>query len=808
MSGLKKALLLVLLGSFAVRGFRLGTQSLWFDEGYSLHLAGLDWLSLVRVTATDIHPPLYYALLKVWVWLVGNTEFALRYLSLLFGVLMVPANYALASRLFGRRIAGVAAVLAAFSPLYVYYSQELRMYTLLGLSSLLALYFFTKALATQQKKYWVAYVLFMTAALYSHLYAALVFVVLCLALIGFSLPNRRGERRAQRAPAPTIKTPLAGPRSGLLSQVAVVLLFLPWAPTALDKVANYSSPAGGSGVGWILEQVAIVFSLGHSVLGITTFPGHPSYEADRSLALLLSLPLLALVVLGAIAMLAGGRRAVATVFASSRALRRRALFAVVLLALPVCLIALLSLGKRDFNARYLFPIVPAYYLLAAIGLVVLLSRGRLRILAGVASLVLIGIWGYSLHNYYFSEKYSRDDHRSAVEYIRRNALPGDLVVLDANFDSVYRYYARDELPWVRFPEFFPPDNKATEAALARTVPDFQRVWLVMWGDYYVDPDRVVQRWLDSHSFRLDGRSFHGPITVYGYLASSPVLEGMPQPQNRVTADFAGQLSLVGYDRQIEEAPANRRIHLTLYWQAEQTMAVNYSIFAHVLNAAGQMVGLGDSQPVNGYLPTTVWQPGQIVRSGLDVWLRPGTPPGDYRVAVGVYDQGTMRRLDTAKGNSVDLGSVRLSERTLSARTLDFGKKVIIPYGDAIQLVGYTIGQPAGDSLHLTLFWRAQRRPDRRYTVFNHLVDASGKIAGQKDGEPAGGAYWTDRWTPGEVVRDEYDIPLSDSLSGEYRLLTGLYAPDTGVRLPIKSWWPFGKRDTAYELGKVSITGRR
>jgi len=75
---------------------------------------------------------------------------------------------------------------------------------------------------------------------------------------------------------------------------------------------------------------------------------------------------------------------------------------------------------------------------------------------------------------------------------------------------------------------------------------------------------------------------------------------------------------------------------------------------------------------------------------------------------------------------------------------------------------------------------------------------------QQDGEPGGGFYPTDRWEPGEVVRDEYIIRVPAGLDGRYRLLTGLYLPTTGERLPIEDWWPFGERRSAYELGEVDI----
>jgi len=868
------ALAAAALAGFAVRVFMLGSQSLWYDEGYSLDLARRDILSLTRATAADIHPPLYYYLLKAWVRLAGTSEFSLRYLSVLFGLLLVPASFALASRLFGRRVALVAAALAALSPLYVHYSQEVRMYTLMGLATLLAACFALRALATDRWLDWGVYVGCTVVALYSHLYSALAFGSLNVA---FAAAAVAGAGRA----GPTGELARLRLRSWALAQAAAVVLFAPWLGVAAEKYLTYTSPGFGSGLDWIVSQTAFVFSLGHSVFGITTFPGMPWYQDELHKALLLSAPFVAAAALGAVVGMTaltpdpspaerergaeGGVRVGSSLFLWERVgTRARTLFVLVYLLVPVLLIVLLSVGRRDFNARYLFAASPAYYILIALGLVwlggptptILTSRvgkggadaaaltpgpspaerergaeagvrvsppsgvgrrcpagakgaGRLGLLSpllfALLALAFAGAWSYSLHNYYFVEKYSRDDHRSAVAYVRQHALPGDLVLLDFTFESVYRYYAGDRLPWLRLPETIPPDNQRTLATLARVTPQHPHVWLIMWGDYALDPDRIVQHWLEKNATVIDGQVFHGPVVVYGYLTAPPVLKADPRPSVPLRAEFGDQLSLLGYDAQTLEDESDRRVHLALYWQARRKMSVDYSVFAHLLNPAGQMVGLGDSQPVNGRLPTTTWEPGQIVRSELDVRVYPAAPPGDYRLVVGVYDQAPPARLPTGSGDSVELAPVHLARRTTATKGLDYQQADAVEYGDAVELVGHRLAQPAPDELRVTLFWRARQKPPCRYAVFNHLVDSSGRIVAQRDGEPGGGLYPTDRWEAGEVVRDEYSIHLPAGLAGRYRLLTGLYAPDTGERLAIRDWWPFRERQTAHQLGEVSVT---
>src|SRR5512141_88962 len=109
-------LVFILLGAFALRLFRLGANSLWYDETVSLFLARQDLVSLTRHTAGDIHPPLYYYLLHFWGALAGWSEFSAAFLSLLFGMVLLALTFRVAREWFGEEVALIAAVLVAISP--------------------------------------------------------------------------------------------------------------------------------------------------------------------------------------------------------------------------------------------------------------------------------------------------------------------------------------------------------------------------------------------------------------------------------------------------------------------------------------------------------------------------------------------------------------------------------------------------------------------------------------------------------------------------------------------------------------------
>jgi predicted membrane-bound mannosyltransferase len=130
--------------ALALRVYHLSFQSLWWDEGISLYLAerSLAELTVNKDFSLDLHPPLFHVFLGVWVRLFGADVFSARLFPVFLGVLNVPLLYALGRRLAGHGVGVAAAWLVVISAVHVYYSQELRMYTLLPLLATLSLWFF------------------------------------------------------------------------------------------------------------------------------------------------------------------------------------------------------------------------------------------------------------------------------------------------------------------------------------------------------------------------------------------------------------------------------------------------------------------------------------------------------------------------------------------------------------------------------------------------------------------------------------------------------------------------------------------
>jgi hypothetical protein len=109
--------------------------------------------------------------------------------------------------------------------------------------------------------------------------------------------------------------------------------------------------------------------------------------------------------------------------------------------------------------------------------------------------------------------------------------------------------------------------------------------------------------------------------------------------------------------------------------------------------------------------------------------------------------------------------------------------------DQVRLLGYDLS-PApykrGETLHLTLYWQAMIKMAQSYTVFVHLLNEGGLMGGQWDSVPGGGLLPTTSWLEGEVIADEYEVPIkAGAPPGEYTIEIGMYEASTGERLQVR-----------------------
>ncbi len=806
-------LTLIVLLAFAVRAYRLDAQSIWYDEGNSIALAQRDIATIIRSAASDIHPPLYYIVLHIWVQLLGVSVAAVRLLSVILGTLTVIVTYLIGRRLMGERTGLLAAFLAALSPFLVYYSQEARMYMLATLLGALSVYFLllvdtplmhltapnparrwlrqdgapppaTGPATWPQRWLWLAYIAVTAAALYSHYFAAAVALAQGLAIIvAFVLelltaknPRAHAQEEARRL------WPFVA------AQICIAFLYLPWLPVMAGQFSNWPAISEFYNLPVLVARLFPIFSLGLSIqTGAVLLP---------------------LLVFGAFVLLGMLAPPLADAPMAQKPGRLRALaaklvrgqgsdgyiIAVLWLATPILVMFLLSLRRPLYNPKFLLVAAPAFCLLLANGLRRLsllrsaLHRQEIRwdiigTLLALIGLVIVVVSSWrSLQSYYFDARYARDNYRAVAQTIASGARPGDAILLDAPGQTdVFGYYDKGSLPTYLLPRQRPLDEQSTLQELAAIAAGHERIWVVYYGDQQADPRRVIASWLEAKTYKASDRWF-GNVRLVLY-ALPTAQSGQVQPLN---VRFGPSIELLGYRLDAPLVAAGDIAPLTLFWQSATTPAERYTVFAHVINAHAVLWGQRDSEPGGGLRPTTTWQPGETIQDNYGLPTLPGTPPGEYQIEIGLYRPASGERLlaDRAGkplGDHILLGPLTITRPATppAEAALAMEHPSTARFG-ALRLLGYNLGKlgqdggatefAAGDVLHLTLFWQTPAQALADLTIVVQALDSRGKVVLQRESAPVDGDYPTSGWAAAEIVRDQHRLALGGLAAGTYRLV--------------------------------------
>jgi 4-amino-4-deoxy-L-arabinose transferase-like glycosyltransferase len=168
-------LLTSLVGGIFLRFWYLGSKSLWLDEAHAAAMARLSF-SDFWAGVDPYHPPLHFMLLGALLP-PGRSEFWLRFPSAIAGCLAIPFAYLLGRHLFDREVGSTTALLTAFSPLLIWYSQEGRSYSLVTLLLLVAILGAIGLTQQFRLSLWLLFVVAGVIAFYLH-YGALVLMPL------------------------------------------------------------------------------------------------------------------------------------------------------------------------------------------------------------------------------------------------------------------------------------------------------------------------------------------------------------------------------------------------------------------------------------------------------------------------------------------------------------------------------------------------------------------------------------------------------------------------------------------------------
>ncbi len=636
-------LLFILLLAFALRVYHLDVQSLWYDEGVTARLAQMSAGELIRWTADDIQPPLYYLILEGWLRLFdpwsGNIAYLMRFISASFGVWLVALLAILARRLWDACAARLVALIVAISPLMVYYSQEARMYAMLVFLVSLAAYWVvsllensssrhsppsgqaTKTLERKRLSYLALYAVTGLAAMYTHYFAA--FALLALSLYWGHVWIRENQR-------------LRALGGFLLANAFIAVGYAPWLPAMVRRFqvdASYWS-------GQLKIGEACLDALNNFTVGAT--------EVFFEQAALAWLPWFGLASLfWLLGLMRWNRR------------RKQRPVALILhwLLLPPVLILFLAYRNPKFNPRYLLISWPAWALFMGGGIAALWQSTSwprshpkglhwiARALALLTLLLVLSASAIGLTNWYTNPNFAKDAWRDAIAYMFQHRQPDEAALLVSGhaypiFDV---YLPPDAAPPWRVPRFRLPEIDILDVtqvlgweesarALNQDLANFGGVWLFLWQDHIVDPAHVV-------TIQLERYAQEEPVPTFPFLGLRhfrlPANFHIPEeaPITLPGRAFADTLELVGIE------PAEEGVWL--YWRALRADMPDLNALVE-LTRGGQSISRVDQRPVGYDFPTTHWNLGDT----YPVWLAAPGGAHDADLRIRVYEPKTGQVLGT------------------------------------------------------------------------------------------------------------------------------------------------------------------
>lgn len=623
----------LVLVAFGLRVYHLGSPPLLWDEGWSIGLARLSLSEVARITALDVHPPLYYVLLKGWL-IFGPHEFVTRFLSVMAGVLTVPLGYHVGRLWRDRRVGLLTALYLTIAPPLIYYSQITRMFALCVMFLALGTYGLLRVLDSETRvgrsspssprpgvataqagtpdhttslpnlrgtslpwTYYLAFVGGAVGAVYSFYYAGFVLAALFVyALV--TAPHRW--------------------KATLTSFGTVAVLYAPWvlfaAPAMLNRVGERT------GFEFAIRRAASLAVSGFYGLVFPYGVGWPAVYA-----------VVAVVIGGA---MVGARR-----------LGRWALLPALTIGATL-FGAALGAQAHMFAARYTIVASP-FLALALAGALGLLLRRRWLLVAGVALILVTTV--PTISGYVYSKSYEvfdPFDPSADWQVLHQVADADDVVFFNVlSLAGTYeRYRTAEDPPW-SYALRWDPVIESLDVATARIenmaaiAPN--RLWFVLYeGTVAANAD--LKSGLDQRFYPAAAPGWRGDTLYLAYVD--------PQgPWRDVSVGVRFGNIVLDAARYTPGDPASSVIGVDLVWHADGPVAEDAKVFVHLYDQAGHLVAQHDSVPVNGTRPPPTWQAGErlIDRHGLA--LRQGQA-GPLQLVVGLYEPATGKRLLASDGS--------------------------------------------------------------------------------------------------------------------------------------------------------------
>jgi hypothetical protein len=528
----------------------------------------------------------------------------------------------------------LAALLAALSPLYVAYAQEVRSYAMITCLALASTFFLWRIFfLDRRQRTIITYVALTALCLYTHYFTIFLLIFHNLAWFVWALPGNKNR--------------LGRVATWMATQLGILLLFAPQLLLALRQVTSYANP----NLSPPRLTEFILRSWQAYTVGLTIDPR----PAAWGMAIIAAV---SLITLGLLSFRIATPSTKWTPIFHLRSSIFHLLFSILFLLtwflLPLAAYFIVLQRQPSFEPRYLILVTPALFLLLALGTdevprftfyALRFTFHALHLTPYAFSTILLGIFLFSLYSYYTNETYFKDDSAGVAAWLAAETTGDDVVYVDVPHPFHY-YVAKGHIAAAT--RYLFVDIHTAAATLTREAAGRDRLFWITWRGSDTDPRGVIPFLAQKYGEKLGQRDFRGYHVEWFSLPDPKTSFSLPTDLQPINATFGDVLRLDGaayggYPSTGQTISTRHPVWATLHFTLLRQTPVDYKVSLRLRGQDGHVAGQIDKDLLNDrHFRTSAWPLADpALNQAINVYtlaFAPDTSPGSYRLEVVVYNR--------------------------------------------------------------------------------------------------------------------------------------------------------------------------